>query len=67
MARQHAAHDAFPLRTVTVMTGLTPHLIRVCEKRATRSVAPIRGAPAVSPAGRGPKQARMRQVVALRR
>ena len=38
-----AAHDAFPLRTVTAMTGLTPDLIRAWEKRYA-VVAPIRGA-----------------------
>ena len=43
MAREHPAHDAFPLRTVTVMTGLTPDLIRAWEKRYA-VVAPIRGA-----------------------
>ena len=36
-------HDAFPLRTVAVMTGLTPDLIRAWEKRYA-VVAPIRGA-----------------------
>jgi methanogenic corrinoid protein MtbC1 len=43
-ARQHtSAHDAFPLRTVAMMTGLTPDLIRAWEKRYA-VVAPIRGA-----------------------
>src|SRR5512139_379714 len=37
------AHDAFPLRTVAAMTGLTPDLIRIWEKRYG-VVAPIRGA-----------------------
>jgi DNA-binding transcriptional MerR regulator/methylmalonyl-CoA mutase cobalamin-binding subunit len=37
------AHDAFPLRTVAAMTGLTPDLIRAWEKRY-RVVSPIRGA-----------------------
>jgi methylmalonyl-CoA mutase cobalamin-binding subunit/DNA-binding transcriptional MerR regulator len=37
------AHDAFPLRTVASMTGLTPDLIRAWEKRYA-VVAPIRGA-----------------------
>jgi len=37
------AHDAFPLRTVAAMTGLTPDLIRAWEKRYA-VVAPIRGA-----------------------
>jgi len=43
--RGHAAttHDAFPLRTVAAMTGLTPDLIRAWEKRYA-VVAPIRGA-----------------------
>jgi methylmalonyl-CoA mutase cobalamin-binding subunit/DNA-binding transcriptional MerR regulator len=36
-------HDAYPLRTVAAMTGLTPDLIRVWEKRY-QVVAPIRGA-----------------------
>src|SRR5512147_3272600 len=36
-------HDAYPLRTVATMTGLTPDLIRVWEKRY-QVVAPIRGA-----------------------
>jgi len=35
-------HDAFPLRTVAAMTGLTPDLIRAWEKRYG-VVAPIRG------------------------
>ena len=38
-----SAHDAFPLRTVAAMTGLTPDLIRAWEKRY-KVVAPIRGA-----------------------
>jgi len=38
-----ATHDAFPLRTVAAMTGLTPDLIRAWEKRHA-VVAPIRGA-----------------------
>jgi methanogenic corrinoid protein MtbC1 len=45
-ARQHKearAHDAYPLRTVAAMTGLTPDLIRAWEKRY-QVVAPIRGA-----------------------
>jgi DNA-binding transcriptional MerR regulator len=44
-AQRHAApaHDAFPLRTVATMTGLTPDLIRAWEKRYA-VVAPIRGA-----------------------
>jgi DNA-binding transcriptional MerR regulator/methylmalonyl-CoA mutase cobalamin-binding subunit len=37
------AHDAFPLRTVAAMTGLTPDLIRAWEKRYA-AVTPIRGA-----------------------
>jgi methanogenic corrinoid protein MtbC1 len=37
------AHDAFPLRTVTALTGLTPDIIRAWEKRYG-VVAPIRGA-----------------------
>lgn len=37
------AHDAFPLRTVAAMTGLTPDLIRAWEKRYA-VVAPVRGA-----------------------
>ena len=37
------AHDAYPLRTVTAMTGLTPDLIRAWEKRYA-VVAPVRGA-----------------------
>jgi len=37
------AHDAFPLRTVAAMTGLTPDLICAWEKRYA-VVAPIRGA-----------------------
>ncbi|HVO27833.1 MAG TPA: cobalamin B12-binding domain-containing protein [Candidatus Margulisiibacteriota bacterium] len=37
------AHDAYPLRTVVAMTGLTPDLIRAWEKRYG-VVAPIRGA-----------------------
>ena len=36
-------HDAYPLRTVAAMTGLTPDLIRAWEKRYA-VVAPIRGA-----------------------
>ena len=36
-------HDAYPLRTVAAMTGLTPDLIRAWEKRY-QVVAPIRGA-----------------------
>ena len=36
-------HDAYPLRTVATMTGLTPDLIRAWEKRY-QVVAPIRGA-----------------------
>jgi DNA-binding transcriptional MerR regulator/methylmalonyl-CoA mutase cobalamin-binding subunit len=36
-------HDAFPLRTVAAMTGLTPDLIRAWEKRYA-VVAPVRGA-----------------------
>jgi MerR family transcriptional regulator, light-induced transcriptional regulator len=36
-------HDAFPLRTVAAMSGLTPDLIRAWEKRHA-VVAPIRGA-----------------------
>jgi MerR family transcriptional regulator, light-induced transcriptional regulator len=36
-------HDAYPLRTVTAMTGLSPDLIRAWEKRYD-VVAPIRGA-----------------------
>lgn len=44
-AQRHAvpAHDAFPLRTVAAMTGLTPDLIRAWEKRYA-VVAPVRGA-----------------------
>ncbi len=44
-AQQHPAppHDAFPLRTVAAMTGLTPDLIRAWERRHA-VVAPIRGA-----------------------
>ncbi len=41
--RRVAAHEAFPLRTVAAMTGLTPDLIRAWEKRHA-VVAPIRGA-----------------------
>jgi DNA-binding transcriptional MerR regulator/methylmalonyl-CoA mutase cobalamin-binding subunit len=41
--RRPRAHDAFPLRTVAAMTGLTPDLIRAWEKRYA-VVAPIRGA-----------------------
>ena len=37
------AHDAFPLRTVAAITGLTPDLIRAWEKRYA-VVAPVRGA-----------------------
>ena len=37
------AHDAFPLRTVAAMTGLTPDVIRAWEKRYA-VVAPVRGA-----------------------
>lgn len=37
------AHDAYPLRTVAALTGLTPDLIRAWEKRYA-VVAPIRGA-----------------------
>jgi len=37
------SHEAFPLRTVAAMTGLTPDLIRAWEKRYA-VVAPIRGA-----------------------
>jgi MerR family transcriptional regulator, light-induced transcriptional regulator len=37
------AHDAFPLRKVAALTGLTPDLIRAWEKRY-QVVAPIRGA-----------------------
>lgn len=36
-------HDAYPLRTVAAMTGLTPDLIRAWERRY-QVVAPIRGA-----------------------
>ena len=36
-------HDAYPLSTVTVMTGLSPDLIRAWERRYA-VVAPIRGA-----------------------
>lgn len=36
-------HDAFPLRTVAAMTGLTPDVIRAWEKRYA-VVTPIRGA-----------------------
>jgi DNA-binding transcriptional MerR regulator/methylmalonyl-CoA mutase cobalamin-binding subunit len=36
-------HDAFPLRTVAAMTGLTPDLVRAWEKRHG-VVTPIRGA-----------------------
>jgi MerR family transcriptional regulator, light-induced transcriptional regulator len=36
-------HDAYPLRTVAAMTGLTPDLIRAWEKRYA-VVTPIRGA-----------------------
>jgi methanogenic corrinoid protein MtbC1 len=36
-------HDAYPLRTVAAMTGLTPDLIRAWENRY-QVVAPIRGA-----------------------
>jgi MerR family transcriptional regulator, light-induced transcriptional regulator len=36
-------HDAFPLRTVSALTGLSPDLIRAWEKRYG-VVAPIRGA-----------------------
>jgi methanogenic corrinoid protein MtbC1 len=44
-AQRNAAptHDAFPLRTVAAMTGLTPDLIRAWEKRYA-VVAPVRGA-----------------------
>jgi DNA-binding transcriptional MerR regulator len=44
-AQRHVAqaHDAFPLRTVATMTGLTPDLVRAWEKRY-QVVAPIRGA-----------------------
>jgi hypothetical protein len=45
-AREHQrtpTHDAFPLRTVAAMTGLTADLIRAWEKRYA-VVAPIRGA-----------------------
>jgi len=38
-----ATHDAYPLRTVAALTGLTPDLIRAWEKRY-EVVAPIRGA-----------------------
>jgi MerR family transcriptional regulator, light-induced transcriptional regulator len=38
-----APHDAFPLRTVSALTGLSPDLIRAWEKRYG-VVAPIRGA-----------------------
>jgi methanogenic corrinoid protein MtbC1 len=41
--RRTPTHDAFPLRTVAAMTGLTPDLIRAWEKRYA-VVAPIRGA-----------------------
>jgi DNA-binding transcriptional MerR regulator/methylmalonyl-CoA mutase cobalamin-binding subunit len=41
--RRAPAHDAFPLRTVAAMTGLTPDLIRAWEKRYA-VVSPIRGA-----------------------
>jgi methanogenic corrinoid protein MtbC1 len=41
--RRTPAHDAFPLRTVAAMTGLTPDVIRAWEKRYA-VVAPIRGA-----------------------
>lgn len=37
------AHDAYPLRTVAAMTGLTPDLIRAWEKRHA-VVTPVRGA-----------------------
>ena len=37
------SHDAYPLRTVTTMTGLTPDLIRAWEKRYG-VVTPLRGA-----------------------
>ena len=37
------AHDAYPLRTVAALTGLTPDLIRAWEKRY-EVVAPMRGA-----------------------
>lgn len=37
------AHDAFPLRTVAGLTGLTPDLIRAWERRYG-VVAPVRGA-----------------------
>lgn len=38
-----APHDAYPLRTVTAMTGLSPDLIRAWEKRH-HVVTPVRGA-----------------------
>jgi methanogenic corrinoid protein MtbC1 len=41
--KKRPAHDAFPLRTVAAMTGLTPDLVRAWERRYG-VVAPIRGA-----------------------
>ena len=38
-----ASHDAYPLRTVSKLTGLSPDIIRAWEKRY-HVVAPIRGA-----------------------
>ncbi|MCK6555529.1 MerR family transcriptional regulator [Candidatus Binatia bacterium] len=42
-ANRVAVHDAFPLRTVAAMTGLTPDIIRAWEKRYA-VVSPVRGA-----------------------
>ena len=56
--QQTPAHDAFPLRTVAAMTGLTPDLIRAWEKRYA-VVAPIRGA-------RGARLYSSRDIVHLR-
>lgn len=41
--RATTAHDAYPLRTVALMTGLTPDVIRAWEKRYA-VVNPLRGA-----------------------
>lgn len=41
--KRATTHDAYPLRTVTVMTGLSADLIRAWEKRH-QVVTPIRGA-----------------------
>jgi len=42
MKRAATTHDAYPLRTVTVMTGLSADLIRAWEKRH-QVVTPVRG------------------------